>query len=137
MNCEREHTRSGSYTTLNHLPCGCDLRAEWLAANEHVRVQFLATAPNHTSRASSAAESPKLSPRGAAPRRRAISSRRCRYAPLARFTFFVRLPPLAGGDVDTSKPTAKNRRGVNAQPESQIENLAGVLGRMTANNAFA
>jgi hypothetical protein len=61
-----------SYTTLNHLnQCGCDLTAEWLAANEHVRVQFLAAAPIPYVARQSAAESPKLSPRGAAPRRRA------------------------------------------------------------------
>src|SRR5262245_11965278 len=47
------------------------ITAEWLVANEHIRLQFLAAAPIHTPRASRAAESPKLSPRGAAPRRRA------------------------------------------------------------------
>ena len=51
--------------------CGCDLTAEWLPATEHVWVQFPPAAPIRTPRASRAAESPKLSPRGAAPRRRA------------------------------------------------------------------
>jgi hypothetical protein len=55
-NTERE-----LYAFVNKLPLqfstltlrGCDLTAEWLAANEHVRVQFLAAAPiSNTPRAS-------------------------------------------------------------------------------------
>src|SRR5260221_13376872 len=57
---------------------GCDLTAEYLRAMQEVRVRFPATAPFHSrfpSRPSNsrAAESPKLSLLGAAPRRPAKS----------------------------------------------------------------
>jgi hypothetical protein len=50
----------------------------------------------------------------------------CRALP--RFAFFIRLPPPAGGDIQTCQPTAIYRTRINADRNTQIQDLAGSLG---------
>jgi hypothetical protein len=137
---------------------GCDLTAEWRPATAQVRVRFPATAPisiksrtslcGRVSKTQLAwgstratcqfnvmgpwlkSEAPALQAvlSGSVTRRTPPILKMGGYRVLSCFPFFVRLPPPAGGDIQTCQPTAIYSTSINAARKTQIQDLARSLG---------